>query len=127
LFFSTGVFINNDPEETEFIFTDTVGFIEELPPDLMRAFRATTEELREADLLLHLVDISDEDYLHKEKTVKNVLEDMNLSSKLIFTVYNKIDLLDFIPPAKNNVFYISALEPFSVKPLVKRIRNLFRK
>ncbi len=82
------------PAEREAIFTDTVGFIRDLPPDLMRAFRATLEELETADLLLHVVDVSDPMHDEKARAVVNVLRDLQLDSIPRLLVYTKIDLAD---------------------------------
>jgi GTP-binding protein HflX len=79
------------PKEREAILTDTVGFIRDLPPDLMRAFRATLEELEGADLLLHVVDASDGDLQHKMACVEGILTDLDLSTIPRLTVFNKAD------------------------------------
>lgn len=82
------------PQETDVIITDTVGFIQDLPDDLVTAFQATLEELQEADILLHVIDISDTDYIdEKIAAVENVLEDLELSDRKIFRVLNKADLV----------------------------------
>lgn len=79
------------PREREAILTDTVGFIRDLPPDLMRAFRATLEELEGADLLLHVVDVSDPDREQKMACVVEILKDLGLSTIPCLTVFNKAD------------------------------------
>lgn len=80
------------PQEREIIITDTVGFIRELPEDLMAAFRTTFEELDEADLLLHVVDAHSPDLSDKMKTVLDTVRSLELDHKPIVTVFNKIDL-----------------------------------
>ena len=73
--------------------TDTVGFIQDLPTSLIAAFRSTLEEVKEADLLLHVVDTSNPDYFNHEKTVKNLLA--RIRSYIPFrqlTLYNKKDM-----------------------------------
>ncbi len=82
------------PKETEVIITDTVGFIRNLPQDLMAAFRATLEELEDADLLLHIIDISNPRYLDQVKSVENILSQLNLERIPSIRVLNKIDRLD---------------------------------
>ncbi len=77
----------------EVLVTDTVGFIQKLPPAVVLAFRATFEELQEADLLLHVIDITHKNTLEQAGTVKSLLKELNLSEKPILTVYNKVDLL----------------------------------
>ena len=73
--------------------TDTVGFIRKLPPTIVTAFRATLEELDEAALLLHVVDLSSPDAAEQCQTVEDILADLNLSQKPMITALNKIDLL----------------------------------
>ncbi|MGA2490872.1 MAG: GTPase HflX, partial [Anaerolineales bacterium] len=75
------------------LFTDTVGFIQKLPTTLVAAFRATLEEIAEADLLLHLVDISHLNAMNQAEAVQQTLEEIEASHVPIITVLNKIDLL----------------------------------
>lgn len=81
------------PREREVIITDTVGFIRDLPPDLAAAFRATLEELRDADLLLHVVDISDPRFEEHMKAVDAILRDLDLGRVPTLVVFNKADRL----------------------------------
>ena len=76
----------------QFLVTDTVGFINKLPPSIIAAFRATLEELDEADLLLHIVDITHKNAANQCLTVEKILSELNLESKPKFTVFNKLDL-----------------------------------
>ncbi len=76
----------------QFLITDTVGFIHKLPPSIIAAFRATLEELDEADLLLHIVDITHKNAANQCLTVEKILSDLNLASKPRITVFNKLDL-----------------------------------
>ena len=82
------------PRDTEVIITDTVGFIQDLPQDLLVAFRATLEELENADLLLHVVDISNPQYKTQIESVENILADLNLQHTAAIRVLNKMDLVD---------------------------------
>ncbi len=75
------------------LLTDTVGFIRKLPPTIVTAFRATLEELAEANLLLHVVDFAAHNAPEQCQTVENILADLNLMDKPRITVLNKIDLL----------------------------------
>lgn len=76
------------------LLTDTVGFIQKLPTDLVAAFQATLEEIAEADLLLHVIDGSHENAESQRKTVLETLEEIGAGEIPILTVYNKVDLLD---------------------------------
>ena len=76
----------------EFLLVDTVGFIKKLPHDLINAFRATLEETRYADLLLHVVDASSDDRMQQMEVVSEVLTQLGASNKPILTVYNKCDI-----------------------------------
>ncbi len=81
------------PQEREVIITDTVGFIRDLPKDLVAAFRATLEELYDADLLLHVVDASDPSREEQVRAVENILDSLDLMQKPRLMVWNKADLL----------------------------------
>lgn len=82
------------PGNQTILLTDTVGFIQKLPPHLVAAFRATLEEVQEADLLLHVVDFSHPDMERQMTAVHEVLEDLEVSEKPIVFVFNKIDLIN---------------------------------
>jgi GTP-binding protein HflX len=82
------------PERKNIIVTDTVGFIEDLPKVLLRAFVATLEELEDATLLLHLVDISAPDFEERINTVEKMLAGLNLSEKRQMLVFNKTDKVE---------------------------------
>lgn len=81
------------PREREIIITDTVGFIRSLPKSLMGAFKATLEELRDADLFLHLVDWSNPRFEEQIRQVEEILDELQLSEKPRLLVFNKSDLL----------------------------------
>lgn len=80
------------PNGRQSLVTDTVGFINKLPLSIIAAFRATLEELDEADLLLHVVDITHKNAADQCHTVEKILSDLNLQSKPKLTVFNKLDL-----------------------------------
>ena len=82
------------PRQGDVIITDTVGFIRDLPPDLVTAFRATLEELADADVLLHVVDASDPYLERKMDAVSRVLADLDLGSIPRLTVMNKADVVE---------------------------------
>jgi GTP-binding protein HflX len=79
------------PRERDVIITDTVGFIRDLPPELVKAFRSTLEELDEADLLLNVVDLSNPNYLSQMDYVEKFLYEINLEKIPQILVFNKID------------------------------------
>ena len=81
------------PTDLEVIITDTVGFIDNLPADLLQAFMATLEELQEADLLIHVVDASSPGYREKMAVVERLLKELELADLPRMTLFNKIDLL----------------------------------
>ena len=81
------------PREGEVVITDTVGFIADLPKDLVAAFRATLEELADANLLLHVIDAADPQVDEKIGTVEGLLRELDLSHLPILRVLNKTDLL----------------------------------
>ena len=80
------------PNGQRFLITDTVGFIHKLPPSIIAAFRATLEELEEADLLLHIVDITHLNAANQCLSVEKILNELNLEKKPKITVFNKLDL-----------------------------------
>ncbi|HAO91990.1 MAG: ribosome rescue GTPase HflX [Succinivibrio sp.] len=113
------------------VFADTVGFIRHLPHDLVAAFRGTLEETRQADLLLHIVDCSDE---HKEaniEAVNAVLEQVGAQDIKTLIVYNKADL---VPDSPNEIIrdengkairvYVSALTSFGIDNLLQAVSEL---
>ena len=81
------------PDRSAVLVTDTVGFIQKLPPTIVTAFRATLEELNEAALLLHIVDLASPDAAEQCQIVENILADLNLADKPRVTALHKIDLL----------------------------------
>jgi len=81
------------PNRSTVLITDTVGFIRKLPPTIITAFRATLEELAEASILLHVVDLSAPDAAEQCQAVEEILTDLNLKDKPRITALNKIDLL----------------------------------
>ena len=81
------------PDKNVVLLTDTVGFIRKLPPTIVTAFRATLEELSEANILLHVVDLASHNAAERCQTVEDILTDLNLKDKPRITVLNKIDLL----------------------------------
>lgn len=115
------------PRETEVIITDTVGFIHELPEELFTAFSATLDELRDADVLLHVIDCSNPAFVKQLTAVENILERLELANIPIIRVFNKIDLADDdivqnVCSSYNGI-PISALDSRTFPPLVHRLED----
>ncbi len=83
-------------ENLPFLLTDTVGFIRKLPTDLVESFKSTLDEVREADLLIHLVDISHPDFENQVEVVEKTLADIGCADKPTLIIFNKIDAYSFI-------------------------------
>lgn len=84
-------------ENLPFLLSDTVGFIRKLPTDLVESFKSTLDEVREADLLVHVVDISHPDFEEQIRVVEKTLADLGAADKPLLTVFNKIDAYTFTP------------------------------
>jgi len=115
------------PREREAIITDTVGFIRDLPPELIQAFRATLEELEGADLLLHVVDISDPQREEKMKAVHKLLAELSLAEIPELIVYNKCDKLEAFEVTalcrKQKALAISATAKTGLPELIEQISD----
>jgi GTP-binding protein HflX len=113
------------PKERDVIITDTVGFIRDLPKDLFAAFKATLEELKDADLLLHIVDISNPRFEQQIKSVEKILSDLGLTGKPVLLIFNKEDLVkkEEVEAVCNrfNAISISALRPETFHTLLSAI------
>ncbi|RID86934.1 GTPase HflX [Peribacillus asahii] len=107
------------------LMTDTVGFIQDLPTSLIAAFRSTLEEVKEADLLLHVVDSSNPDYFNHQTTVENLLQDLEATSIPMLTLYNKKDRkhADFLPTSKDQSLLISAYDQGDVETILETIEQ----
>ncbi|MEK4026579.1 MULTISPECIES: GTPase HflX [unclassified Sporosarcina] len=116
------------PDKKEFILTDTVGFVSKLPHHLVQAFRSTLEEAKNADLLLHVVDVSDEEHGHMMDVTNETLEDIGVESIPTVNVYNKADLAGITyPRTQEQSIWMSAGKNEGIPELLKLIeQNLFR-
>ncbi|WP_096189043.1 GTPase HflX [Evansella halocellulosilytica] len=114
------------PSGMEVLLTDTVGFIQQLPTSLIAAFRSTLEEVKEADLIIHVVDASNADFPNHEKTVYSLLEELEADKLPILTVYNKRDALygDFFPYTKGPSILISAHDDSDLDKLKEKIESV---
>ena len=113
------------PKEREVIITDTVGFIKNLPKNLLEAFKATLEELEDADLLIHVVDLSNPRFMEQMATVDHILTSLALQDKPVLMVFNKQDLADPNLAALHCRLHhgvaISAVDDASLSPLIARL------
>ncbi len=117
------------PTGRQVVVTDTVGFINKLPHDLVDAFRATLEEVLRADLLLEVVDASDAGFVGQQAAVQAVLDELGAGTKPRITVYNKVDLLpadEGAPPASDQAAFVSALTGDGIGELRARIGDALR-
>ncbi len=101
------------PSHQEILLSDTVGFIQKLPTDLVAAFRATLEEVSEADVLIEVVDSSHENAIEQSQTVNEVLKELEAGDKPRVTALNKIDLLD--DPAQLDLSLFPNAVPISAR------------
>lgn len=117
------------PSTYQALITDTVGFIQDLPTTLVAAFRSTLEEVKEADLILHVVDSSNEDYANHEKTVYKLLEQLDVTDIPILTVYNKKDQTpgSFVPSPTEDYLTITAFSEEDLKMLMNKVENIAKK
>lgn len=115
------------PRDFEVIISDTVGFIRNLPEDLIEAFAATLEELADADLLLHVVDIGNPRFEEQMAAVQRILSRLELHRKPMVLVFNKMDCVDpefiKIQAARHDAVPISALDSQTLHPLILRMQD----
>lgn len=115
------------PREIEVIITDTVGFIRDLPQDLMDAFGATLEELNDADLLLHVVDISNDRFEEQMAAVGRILRQLELDEKPTLLVFNKMDQVEpeylALQLKRHEGVAISALSTHTLEPLILALQD----
>ena len=114
------------PNKKEFLIVDTVGFVSKLPHDLIDAFKSTLEEVRYADLILHVIDATNESSDIQKLTTENVLKDLGVEDKKTITVYNKIDKLDLdiYPKNQEDMVYISAKKNVNMDKLMNQIQDM---
>lgn len=114
------------PSKEEFILIDTVGFVSKLPHSLVEAFKATLEEVKEANLLLHIVDATNEDFEMQMKVTEKVLHDLGVNDKPTILIFNKIDKLEARPnviPRGENIIHISARNDIGLDSLIGMIKE----
>ena len=129
------------PNKDKVLFTDTVGFIQKLPPSIVTAFRATLEELTEASILLHVVDLTSPNAAEQCQAVEDILGNLGLADRPIITALNKIDLLlnrektwdersaiDHLsgqgPVASKNTVLVSAVKKWGLTRLLELVQQV---
>lgn len=113
------------PDKKQFLLSDTVGFVSKLPHNLVSAFKSTLQEAANADLLLQIVDVSDEHYKDMMATTEKTLAEVGVTDVPMITVYNKADRTELVYPdvSGENTITISALDPTSQDALIDLIKK----
>ncbi|MGL4336182.1 MAG: GTPase HflX [Turicibacter sp.] len=112
------------PDNKEFLLTDTVGFVSKLPHQLVKAFRSTLEEVKEADLLLHVVDLSHPDYEIQQNITNQVLKELGVEETPMIYVYNKCDIAPTeFTPAQDEAIRISAKKLENIDGLIEMVKK----
>jgi GTPase len=119
------------PSGQRIVVTDTVGFINKLPHDLVEAFRATLEEVLRADLLIEVVDAADPDFVGQQEAVQRVLDELGAGDKPRIVAFNKIDLIApgvraAAMPAADRAVFVSAASGEGIESLLERVGSLLR-
>ncbi|MBQ3906621.1 MAG: GTPase HflX [Lachnospiraceae bacterium] len=113
------------PDHRSFLLSDTVGFIHKLPTDLVKAFRSTLDEVKYADLLLHVVDYSDENHKKHMEVTQKTLREIGAGAIPQIIVYNKADLvgLSDLPRIVDNKIFMAAAPEVGIAELAELVRN----
>jgi GTP-binding protein HflX len=119
------------PRDTEAVITDTVGFIRDLPPDLFAAFRATLDELHEAHVLMHVIDVSNPDFENHIAAVDKILADLEIKDKPTLIVFNKEDRILDKPLLATlcrrfNAVAVSALDKSTLPRVIEKLEALVK-
>ena len=118
------------PKDTQVIITDTVGFIRNLPKELMQAFHTTLEELNDADVILHVIDISNSRYTQQKKSVEKILKNLKLDRTPTLLVFNKIDRIDLDSFDDqwllNQGFSVCATQKKTLTPLIEKLESMVK-
>lgn len=115
------------PSNDEFILIDTVGFVSKLPHGLIDAFKATLEEVLHANLLIHVIDATNENHEMQIRVTEQVLKELKVEERPTIMVYNKIDELidkDIILPIGENMVHLSATKEIGVDRLLEQIKTM---
>lgn len=126
---STTRMVNLD-NEIKFLLSDTVGFIRKLPPHLVASFRSTLNEVKESDIILHIIDIAHPYFDDQIKVVEQTLKEMNCEDKIIIKIFNKVDLLqdkaraNYLKNKYKDSVIISASRGINILSLLEKIKNI---
>ncbi|WP_457553132.1 GTPase HflX [Desulfobacula sp.] len=116
------------PKDTEVIITDTVGFIKNLPKELMEAFHATLEELSDANIILHVIDISNPRYQQQKDSVEKILKNLKIDTIPMIYVFNKIDRINLDSFDNkwllNHGVPVCATKRKTLRPLVEKLESM---
>ncbi len=112
------------PDQKPILLSDTVGFVSNLPHNLIKAFHSTLEEVREADLLLHVVDLSNPDHEEHKRITEETLKDIGANHVEVVEVYNKADLSDFeYPKVNKRRVHLSAEKGIGIDLLMSKVSD----
>ncbi len=106
-----------------FLVSDTVGFIRKLPHQLIESFKSTLDETREADLLIHIIDISNQAFEKQKKVVQKTIQEITNSPKPTICIYNKIDAVNALED-ENEFDYTGESEKFNLKAYEKQLKKI---
>ena len=119
------------PRDMEVVITDTVGFIRHLPADLLQAFKATLEELEEADLLVHVIDLSNPCFRDQMKVVEELLRELHLDTMPCLKFFNKSDKVTgdamLLADVAREGIVGSALDPVTLRPFLEKAQEVMGK
>jgi GTP-binding protein HflX len=112
------------PGGRKVVFSDTVGFIKKLPTQIVEAFKGTLEEIKYADIIIHLIDINDENMQDHKETTTMLIEKITNREIPVITVYNKVDKVidgNITTIPSNDIIYISAKDKFNIDKLLEAV------
>lgn len=117
------------PSNSDYLITDTVGFVSQIPHDLIEAFKATLEEVKYADLLLHVVDLSNDKYKLQMDTTNKVLSEIGVDNKKVLYVFNKADKVNYEANISVNepFIMISATKRYNIEKFYEMIEHMLSK
>ncbi len=112
------------PHNLEYVITDTVGFISNLPTFLVESFKSTLEEIAYSDIILNVIDINSKDIKEQKEVTKKILNEIEVSNIPIIEIYNKIDQTDMEYKDKPKEIFVSAKKGINIEAIPKNINNI---